>query len=237
MADKSIGAGPIRLFADRWQTVQRIWFRPWVAVIAAAYGLLTVAQLWAANFGSAHVQSVMRLGNHIPHWSPWAWAFLGLLLVLVIGFEGAVREFRRLDVLVGISGPPNPPDFTAEFAEEDRLYREYQRDSDHDEEIERWIVGVYEKLSVWSPAAARHFKPPELQHTPESVQRARSSPMAAAAQMAAQMNPQPEPEPALRRLKLHAERLAEIVSPSSGIRASPASIPVLEPPNGNRQRE
>jgi hypothetical protein len=108
------------------------------------------------------------------------------------------------------------PDFTAEFEDERRLHNEYVRDDDHNAQIEAWIAAVHDKLFAWSPKAAREFRPVKVPATPESLQRMNSGYAGAVRhiqQVTEQFAPMPKPEPALQRLKTHADRLAEIVDP------------------------
>ncbi len=107
-----------------------------------------------------------------------------------------------------------PPDFTEEWEWERDLYATYVRDEAHDKAIDAWIEHVYRKLLKWSPAAAREFTPPVVKATPESIAKVKSSPGYTMAKVAESVNPQPKSEPALQRLKVHADRLAAILSPS-----------------------
>jgi hypothetical protein len=59
------------------------------------YALLAAVGFIVSQFASPHVQKILTLGNHIPRWSGWAWAVLGLGLLLVLGLEGAFREIKQ----------------------------------------------------------------------------------------------------------------------------------------------
>ena len=82
---------------NRGDIFKAVFARPIVAVVILAYAVIAASQFAAYNFFTGRTASKLRLGNHLPHWDFWQWATLGLALALVLGFEGTVREIRKVD--------------------------------------------------------------------------------------------------------------------------------------------
>jgi len=82
---------------ERGRVLRRVYWRPAARVALIAYVAVSLVSTLGGEFASGRVQKAIRLGNHIPRLSAWTWAVIGLALLLVLGVEGAVQEFRRLN--------------------------------------------------------------------------------------------------------------------------------------------
>jgi hypothetical protein len=110
----------------RWQVLCRVYWRPLAAIVAVVYAAIGLDSTLSSEFASTRVQNAVRLGNLIPHLSPWIWATIGLALLFLLGIEGAAREFRRQEreLREARAGSAGGADL-ARFAEEcDRLSRQ-----------------------------------------------------------------------------------------------------------------
>jgi hypothetical protein len=99
-----MGADRVQAWVARHARVdiaRRLLWRRTVAIVGAVWLVLTGGQFLLEQFGPKEFASI-RLGDNLPHLGRWTWAVIGLVLLLILTFEGALREIGRLERKSGV---------------------------------------------------------------------------------------------------------------------------------------
>jgi hypothetical protein len=149
-----------------------------------------------------------------------AWWLVWLLLAVSVWLAQELLRWRlRYHVLEQRPITPVPrsslPDFSAEWQREQFIRDHYTGSNEDAGAVDQWIKDVHQKLVSWNPKAARQFSAVSVPLTKAARLRSR----AFYGPTVDLMTRLTEVDPILKRLKDHADRLAEIVSPttSSGL--------------------
>lgn len=168
-------------------------------VIAAA---VFISGIWALE------QDII---SHRTHGDVIAWVLVSLLLLIIGQWIHMYRLTKEHS-----PDPPGRPNFQPEL-EQERSLRENLVGTDADAgAVDDWIQRVHDKLEVWSPAAARKFKPVVVPRTADAaaaIVQQFGSTIATAEALAGNYGKMYKTEPNLAKLNVYAERLTEIISP------------------------
>src|ERR1022692_1150471 len=80
-----------------FRQIFRIYWNPLFAAAGIVWVALGAIDLISEEFGSAHLQKVLRAGGHIPHLSLAAWIAIALGIVMIAGLRGTWQELKRVD--------------------------------------------------------------------------------------------------------------------------------------------
>ncbi len=217
---------------DRYHVVKEVYWRPLALVLVLIYGALLLAQNLASNLASTKVQADLKVDSW--HLSGWQWAVVALVLLLLVGFEGAVRHARRHGLTPSTgwdsdipAGETAPPDFAADLQEARDMLEQPTGDK---AKVDAWIARVRSKLEAWSPRHAQTFAPlkaktrydpVELETYNKAMEKYHRYLGLDKDVLGGKLGPMMPPTPPRRivdanlvRLEAHFERLIDILSPA-----------------------